>query len=244
MFGLHLRLASLFLASPRLVPFSIFTRSLRNGRGPAATLESANAFGQDLSEMFELYEPPHCKIEPLSKPPVPLGVRKPRGEVHADGDWHRSVHVWLRTLDGRLLLQRRSQYKDTHPGMWDVSCAGHISAGDDSLGTARKELEEELGVSVDVSVLRGALLCTLPSCARGATTRHGPFVCNEIQDIYLVQYPAEQLEAGALSLESGEVEAIELLDARKVLQAWERAELSFVPRPPHYVRALREGLGL
>lgn len=39
----------------------------------------------------------------------------------------------------------RSEFKDTNPGRWDVSSAGHITHGDGSLDTAKKELEEELG---------------------------------------------------------------------------------------------------
>jgi hypothetical protein len=68
--------------------------------------------GQDLSEPFELYAPPAVLGKPLPPGgvPLPLGVSKPRGNVHRDGDWHRSVHVWL--TDGAcLLLQRRSIHK-------------------------------------------------------------------------------------------------------------------------------------
>ena len=42
------------------------------------------------------------------------------------GDWHRAVHVWLFAMDTqRLLLQKRSQIKDSWPGRWDISAAGH-----------------------------------------------------------------------------------------------------------------------
>lgn len=70
--------------------------------------------GQDLSEPFELYAPPAALAPlPAGTTPAPLGVRKPRFAVHRDGDWHRSVHVWL--TDGQsLLLQRRSTHK-VHP---------------------------------------------------------------------------------------------------------------------------------
>ena len=56
--------------------------------------------------------------------------------MHRDGDWHRSVHVWVvDTAEAgrgaaRVLLQRRSEHKDTYPGHWDVSVAGHVEAGD------------------------------------------------------------------------------------------------------------------
>ena len=75
---------------------------------------------------------------------MPAGVVKPREQVHRDGEWHRTVHVWVINGAGELLLQKRADEKASYPGMWDVSCAGHIRAGDTSLKTAVTELAEEL----------------------------------------------------------------------------------------------------
>ena len=33
----------------------------------------------------------------------------------------------------QVLLQQRSAHKDTYPNCWDVSVAGHITAGDQSV---------------------------------------------------------------------------------------------------------------
>jgi isopentenyldiphosphate isomerase len=44
-----------------------------------------------------------------------------------------------------VFLQKRSMAKDLFPGAWDSSAAGHVGAGEDYDGTARRELEEELG---------------------------------------------------------------------------------------------------
>ncbi|RVX13513.1 Nudix hydrolase 3 [Vitis vinifera] len=61
-----------------------------------------------------------------------------RGDVHRDGDYHAAVHVWIFSESTQeLLLQRRADCKDSWPGLWDISSAGHISAGDSSLITAR-----------------------------------------------------------------------------------------------------------
>ena len=61
-----------------------------------------------------------------------------RGDVHRDGDYHRAVHMWIFAENTQqLLLQRRADCKDSWPGLWDISSAGHISAGDSSLVTAR-----------------------------------------------------------------------------------------------------------
>lgn len=81
---------------------------------------------------------------------APRGVVKPRGEVHRDGDWHRALHLWLLTRAHgapRVILQRRSREKDTHPGLVDVSVGGHLRAGEGLVETLR-EADEELGVTV------------------------------------------------------------------------------------------------
>ncbi|KAK9096585.1 hypothetical protein Sjap_022082 [Stephania japonica] len=57
--------------------------------------------------------------------------------VHRDGDYYRAVHVWIFAENTQeLLLQRCADGKDSWPGLWDISSAGHISAGDSSLVTA------------------------------------------------------------------------------------------------------------
>jgi isopentenyl-diphosphate delta-isomerase type 1 len=69
----------------------------------------------------------------------------PRREVHARGLRHRAVHMLVVNRAGRVFLHKRSMQKDLFPGVWDSSAAGHVGAGEDYDGTARRELEEELG---------------------------------------------------------------------------------------------------
>jgi isopentenyldiphosphate isomerase len=77
------------------------------------------------------------------------GKQKLRGEVHRDGDWHRSEHIWvISATDGRILLQQRAKCKDSFPGFWDVSCAGHVTADEIPVRAALAELEEELGIII------------------------------------------------------------------------------------------------
>ena len=68
------------------------------------------------------------------------GKIKLRTEVHRDGDWHKAIHIWIINDKGDILLQRRSADKDSNPNMLDISCAGHLTAGDDSLNGAIREL--------------------------------------------------------------------------------------------------------
>lgn len=72
----------------------------------------------------------------------------PRSIVHQNGYFHATVHIWVINQTCDILLQKRSSQKDTHPGLWDISCAGHLSDGDRSLDAAVRELKEELGIVV------------------------------------------------------------------------------------------------
>ncbi len=75
----------------------------------------------------------------------------PRGRVHAENLWHRAIHIFVFNQHGELFLQKRSAWKDKHPGKWDSSAAGHLDSGEDYEAAARRELSEELGLPADAS---------------------------------------------------------------------------------------------
>lgn len=78
------------------------------------------------------------------------GKLKPRSQVHRDGDLHGAAHIWVyRLIDGKaeLLLQKRSDDKDSFPGCYDTSCAGHLDPGENFQEGALRELKEELGIA-------------------------------------------------------------------------------------------------
>jgi len=80
----------------------------------------------------------------------PAGQIVSREKAHAEGIPHRTAHIWIiRKKEGRvqILLQKRSQNKDSFPGKFDTSSAGHIQAGDEPLESALRELKEELGIT-------------------------------------------------------------------------------------------------
>ncbi|NMO96438.1 NUDIX hydrolase [Paenibacillus lemnae] len=79
-----------------------------------------------------------------------------RQNVHKHGYWHQTFHCWIcdRSGDGEplILLQLRHPDKDTFPGYLDISCAGHLLAGETPEDGVR-ELEEELGVTAKLQDL-------------------------------------------------------------------------------------------
>jgi len=79
--------------------------------------------------------------------------RLPRSRVHAEGQWHKSAHVFLFNSVGRLWVQRRAADKDICGGLWDYSVGEHLRPGESYLQAAHRGLEEELGLR-DVALLR------------------------------------------------------------------------------------------
>ena len=75
----------------------------------------------------------------------------PRAEVHGNNLRHRAVHILIFNDLGELFLQKRSPWKDRHPRLWDSSAAGHVDAGEDYDVAANRELQEELGVTAELT---------------------------------------------------------------------------------------------
>jgi len=150
----------------------------------------------------------------------PTGEKKLRNLVHRDGDWHRSVHVWILNGD-KLLFQKRAPQKDSHPNEWDISCAGHVSAGETSLEAAKKELEEELGF-----VAREEDLIKIFSMHDSDVQYDGKFISNEIADIYLVQ-SKQKIESFSLQVE--EVTELKWMPLEEVERLVSEQPLGYVP---------------
>ena len=92
---------------------------------------------QDAGEMFDVVDE-HDRVT----------GQLARGEVHARGLRHRAAHLFVFNRQGELWLQRRSPWKDTAPGRWGSSAAGHVDAGEGYLGAVVREAHEELGLTL------------------------------------------------------------------------------------------------
>lgn len=88
------------------------------------------------------------RIDILTKNGKPTGKTAMKSEAHRNGLFHATVHIWFYTKNGDILFQKRAKTKDTHPGLWDVSVAGHIGAKEDILESALRETQEEIGLKI------------------------------------------------------------------------------------------------
>ncbi|MGG6231161.1 NUDIX hydrolase [Tenacibaculum sp. SDUM215027] len=71
-----------------------------------------------------------------------------KSEAHKYGYFHPTIHVWLYTSDHKILLQKRALTKKVFPGLWDISVAGHVAAGEDIKIAALREVKEEIGFDI------------------------------------------------------------------------------------------------
>lgn len=134
--------------------------------------------GQDEGELFDV----------VDGDGRPLGIRKARGLVHRDGDWHRSMHIWVLLEQGAgageasaapwVLFQQRSPAKDTWPGALDVAVTGHYRAGE-GLADVLREAEEEIGLPLSQrDVVRLGV-------RRNVHDQAPPTIDRELQDVLL-----------------------------------------------------------
>lgn len=149
-------------------------------------------------------------FEVLTPDGEPTGIVRERELVHRYGDPHATSHTWVMRRDAagrvQLLLQKRSADKDSFPGCYDISSAGHVQAGDNCLDTALRELWEELGIKAEPQELQFVGIHT----AKVETEFYGKPFCNyEISNVYLYDKP---VETEKLILQDSEVEAVKWMD--------------------------------
>jgi isopentenyl-diphosphate delta-isomerase len=77
-----------------------------------------------------------------------------KSEAHAKNLRHGGAHLWIYNSNGEVLLQLRHPTKVIRPNVWDVSVAGHISAGHQPKETIVREAEEELGLKIGPEKLK------------------------------------------------------------------------------------------
>lgn len=151
---------------------------------------------------------------------LPTGSVVSRDEAHEKGLPHRTAHVWVvREKEGRsqVLLQKRSAEKDSFPGMYDTSSAGHIPAGSEVMDSALRELQEELGISAspDQLTFAGTFRVRFEKIFHGKAFRD-----NEFANVFVYREP---VDISSLTLQKSEVEEVRWFDLEEV---WKETRVS------------------
>ncbi len=169
---------------------------------------------------------------------LPTGEIVSRERAHREGVPHRTAHVWIVRPGDRgyeVLLQKRSPEKDSFPGLYDTSSAGHIPAGDEPLESAIRELAEELGIESAPGDLRFAGTFRI----RYEKEFHGElFRDNEFANVYVYCGPIKEMK-----LQQSEVSEVRWFDLEEVWDEIRTDRHRFcVPGPG--LAVLRRYLGL
>jgi len=71
-----------------------------------------------------------------------------RSECHEKNLIHRAAIIFIFNDKGKLLLQKRSKFKDLYKSYWTGSASGHVDSGESYKDAAKRELKEELGIKL------------------------------------------------------------------------------------------------
>lgn len=157
------------------------------------------------------------------------GEFRDRDTVHREGLWHRTIHIWILTSKRELLVQLRHHKKEHNPGLWDISCAGHISHGQSSLEAALRELDEELGIKATEQELQflfpTSQIFYFPDGA----------IDKEYCEVYLLE---RDISLSDLTLQDGEVEDVKLISLNELKRVLQENDRSYVLHLTEYEKLI------
>lgn len=160
-------------------------------------------------------------IDVLNENGIPTGEVLPREEVHKKGLWHRAIVVAIVNERNEILLQQRSGNKEKNAGMWDISVAGHIQSGQDSLSAAGREINEEvsilLGYRTEIKDFRYMY------CFRKEQRFSENFIERQFYDFFILRTP--NLDDKILYFQKEEVQAVKFVDLSTIQKMIENKEL-------------------
>ena len=154
----------------------------------------------------------------------PTGDKVERSEAHAKGICHRTAHIWIAKQENgryKVLLQKRSMDKDSFPGRYDTSSAGHIQAGDEPMESALRELGEELGINAQNEDLDFAGTFRI----QYEKEFHGKmFRDNEVAFVFVYQ---KTVDIADLTIQKEELDGVSWFDLEETYEACKNHDQKF-----------------
>ncbi len=172
----------------------------------------------------------------------PTGKTALKSEAHKNGWYHNTIHLWLYTKQGEVLLQQRSRKKAIHPLLWDVSAAGHIDAGETFLEAAIRETKEEIGLE-----LQPKDLIKIGVEFHETNYANGAIKDNEFHQVYIAELKTELKN---LTPQKDEVEALKLVSFKTFEDLLAQSETNnhFIPTNKSYyyfvIKTIKEKLNI
>lgn len=121
-----------------------------------------------------------------------------RGRMRAEGLRHRAVYVVVRTTDQRIVVHRRADWKDVHPGAWDLCFGGVLDAGEGWDDGAARELAEEAGIEAPLRLLGSGTYDEDGAALNGRIyecTHDGPYPCPDGEVVEVRTVPLDEVAA-------------------------------------------------
>jgi isopentenyldiphosphate isomerase len=138
-------------------------------------------------------------------------------------------------LEGEVLIQKRVADKETFPGLWDISVAGHIGAGERPLLAARRELFEEIGLKLKEEEL-------LQIGSYRSDCMHSEFLIDrEYHHVYIAKLDTELENLKLQKEEVAEIKLISIVELKNEISL-EKKTLEFVPYSTAYFKMTFEAI--
>lgn len=152
--------------------------------------------------------------------------RKPKGyKIMRGGDrrlgkdeYHLTCHVCVFSSDGRMLIQKRADFKGLWSGLWDVTAGGSVLAGETTRDGASRELLEEVGIAVDFYSGTPAMTFYHYDC---------------ISDYF---FTVKDVDPEALEIQSTEVSAVKYATREEILAMRQSGE--FIPYKESFINLI------
>ncbi len=143
-------------------------------------------------------------IDVLDENGVKTGKVLDRGAIHKNGLWHRAIAVAIINGKQEILLQQRAENKEKNAGMWDISVAGHISAGQNSKDAALREISEEIGIEISKNELEYIFSYRMNQKVSDE------FIENQFYDFYIIKNDNIKIEN--IKIQESELQDIKFVD--------------------------------
>lgn len=145
----------------------------------------------------------------------PTGESALKSEIHTNGHYHNTAHIWFYNGKADILLAQRAKTKTICPLLWDVSVAGHVDAGETVIDAALRETQEEIGLTITENDLYkiGVFPCF--------QTYENGIIDNEFHHTYISKL---EVTLNQLIPQQGEVESLKYMSIKACLEKLDNSD--------------------
>ena len=164
-------------------------------------------------------------LDIYDKNAMKLDIKKEKELVHLEGALHKTIHLWIINDKNELLLQRRSNDNPRYPGKLEISVAGHIRSGENSVEAIQREAFEEIGIRINPYFLEYLF------SYKHQRIMKDTYINNEISDVYIYKYNVEIDKCLFNDKAVSELKYVNYLELEKM---WRKKDKELIDHEEHY----------